>query len=128
MLRSREELPVTIAAAFTTRRASKLHSSMRSLGAEDPDLAAKRFEKAFRTSADDAAEIILRGVAKNARRVLVGTDAHLIDLVQRLLPAHYHGVVTRLYGRVVGHVGKKEPATAESVAPASSERVVRDMA
>jgi len=37
----------------------------------------------------------LRGVSKNARRVLVGSDAKALDLLQRLFPGSYHGVIAR---------------------------------
>jgi NAD(P)-dependent dehydrogenase (short-subunit alcohol dehydrogenase family) len=89
-------------------KASKVHESMRTLGIDDLEGASKRFEKAFRLSADDAAEIILRGVAKNARRVLVGADAHVIDLVQRVLPGRYHGVIARIHHRINVRLKKKE--------------------
>jgi NAD(P)-dependent dehydrogenase (short-subunit alcohol dehydrogenase family) len=104
-------------------KASKVHESMRTLGIDDLEAAAKRFEKAFRLSADDAAEIILRGVSKNARRVLVGADAHLIDLVQRILPGRYHGVIARLHRRINVRLkaAAKPPAAAEppETAPAT---------
>jgi hypothetical protein len=48
-----------------------------------------RFDRLARTSADAAARAILRGVKRNARRVLIGPDARLIDWLQRLLPATY---------------------------------------
>jgi NAD(P)-dependent dehydrogenase (short-subunit alcohol dehydrogenase family) len=82
-------------------RASKVHPSVASLGVVLDD-AAERFEKGFRMSADDAAETILRGVQRNARRVLVGTDAHIIDLVQRMIPGRYHGLLARLARRQMG--------------------------
>ena len=37
-----------------------------------------------------AADIILNGVRKNKSRILVGLDAKLLDLSQRLFPKHYH--------------------------------------
>jgi len=37
-----------------------------------------------------AANIILKGVRKNKSRILVGLDAKLLDLSQRLFPKHYH--------------------------------------
>lgn len=93
-------------------KASKVHDSMRTLGIDDLEAASKRFEKAFRVSADDAAEIILRGVAKNARRVLVGVDAHLIDLVQRIVPGRYHGLVARMHHRISARINKTTAAQA----------------
>jgi hypothetical protein len=47
----------------------------------------------FRVTAEDAAETILRGVQRNARRVLVGMDAHFLDALQRLMPASYQKIV-----------------------------------
>ena len=47
------------------------------------------FEKAFATSPEVAAENILQAILKNRRRQLIGTDAVLIDLVQRALPTLY---------------------------------------
>lgn len=43
-------------------------------------------EKVFRTTADDAAKIIISGVKRNKRRILVGTDAKIIDLLTRFFP------------------------------------------
>lgn len=82
-------------------RASKVHSSMADLGIDDHELARKNFEKAFRVTADDAAEIILRGVQRNDARILVGTDARILDVVQRLLPGSYAGLLARISKRVV---------------------------
>jgi NAD(P)-dependent dehydrogenase (short-subunit alcohol dehydrogenase family) len=74
-------------------RASRVHASVRDLGVTDLTHAA--VERHFRCSADDAAEIILRGVQRNARRVLVGTDARVYDLVQRLAPSSYQWLLVK---------------------------------
>ena len=39
--------------------------------------------------------MILRGVQRNARRVLVGTDAKIFDLVQRVVPSSYQWLVIK---------------------------------
>ncbi|VVD82935.1 short chain dehydrogenase/reductase family oxidoreductase [Pandoraea horticolens] len=51
------------------------------------------------TSADAAARQILAGVERNARRVLVGNDAHRVDKLARLLGARYQAVVAWFYRR-----------------------------
>ncbi|VVE36773.1 SDR family NAD(P)-dependent oxidoreductase [Pandoraea fibrosis] len=51
------------------------------------------------TSADAAARQILAGVERNARRVLVGSDARRIDKLARLLGARYQAMVVWLYRR-----------------------------
>lgn len=47
------------------------------------------FDTKARTSAEQAAAIIIRGVLKNKRRIMVGTDAKIMSLVTRLLPGSY---------------------------------------
>jgi len=48
------------------------------------------------TSPDRAAKLILDGVRRNYRRVLIGPDARLIDLQQRLLPTGYQRLNTSM--------------------------------
>ncbi|MDD4356045.1 MAG: SDR family NAD(P)-dependent oxidoreductase [Smithellaceae bacterium] len=43
-------------------------------------------EKLFRTTADDAAKIIISGIRCNRRRILVGADAKFLDLLTRFFP------------------------------------------
>jgi NAD(P)-dependent dehydrogenase (short-subunit alcohol dehydrogenase family) len=50
---------------------------------------AAQFEKLFRTSPQEAASRILRGVERSERRILIGSDAYQIDIVQRLRPGSY---------------------------------------
>ena len=42
------------------------------------------------------AEVVLRAVERNRRRVLVGWDAKAIDLVQRLFPTGYQRLVVAM--------------------------------
>lgn len=56
----------------------------------------KGFDKLARTSPHKAAETILRGVERRRSRVLVGTDAKLLDVAIRLLGPRYQGLVARL--------------------------------
>jgi butyryl-CoA dehydrogenase len=50
------------------------------------------FEKMARTSADEAARVILTGVARNNPRIMVGLDARGISLLQRLFPKTYQRI------------------------------------
>jgi NAD(P)-dependent dehydrogenase (short-subunit alcohol dehydrogenase family) len=54
------------------------------------------FARVARLSPDKAAEIIVRGVERGRGRVLVGSDARAVDLLQRLLPERYFDVVERI--------------------------------
>jgi len=47
---------------------------------------------------DKAAAVILKGVAKGKPRILVTAGAWVLDLLQRLTPAHYTGLVLPLMG------------------------------
>ena len=63
---------------------------------ETPADAARRDaynRKVLRMDPAKAAEIILRGVARNRTRVLVGADARALDVVCRLFPGSYERVL-----------------------------------
>ncbi len=61
----------------------------------DADGMDEQFQRAARTSPDRAAEVILDGVKKDKRRILIGGDARVISGVQRLLPTLYQRVLAR---------------------------------
>lgn len=50
---------------------------------------ARRFEKAASTTAAQAADTILAGILNDRPRVLIGPDAVVIDVMQRLFPVAY---------------------------------------
>lgn len=43
-------------------------------------------EEVFRITADEAARIIISGIKRNRKRIMVGTDAKIMDLITRLFP------------------------------------------
>jgi NAD(P)-dependent dehydrogenase (short-subunit alcohol dehydrogenase family) len=49
----------------------------------------EEFEKAARTTPDQAAETIVRGMEQGRHRVLIGADAKFIDVMVRLFPVSY---------------------------------------
>ncbi|MDH3685890.1 MAG: SDR family NAD(P)-dependent oxidoreductase [Myxococcales bacterium] len=51
------------------------------------------FRRMARHSPEKAADVILRGVQRNKRRVLIGPEAYVIDWVQRLLPTAYQKIL-----------------------------------
>jgi NAD(P)-dependent dehydrogenase (short-subunit alcohol dehydrogenase family) len=59
-----------------------------------------RFEKYFRTTPEEAASRILRGVERNEPRILIGSDAYKIDILQRLRPGTYWKVLSRRYNEL----------------------------
>ncbi|MBI3759723.1 MAG: SDR family NAD(P)-dependent oxidoreductase [Deltaproteobacteria bacterium] len=55
-----------------------------------------RFDKLSPTTAEQAAERIVRGIERDEARILIGSDAGLIDRLQRLLPVNYWQVFRRI--------------------------------
>jgi short-subunit dehydrogenase len=53
------------------------------------------FERMFIHTPDSAAKAILKGVKNNARRVLIGADARLLDGMARVFPTGYQWVLTK---------------------------------
>jgi NAD(P)-dependent dehydrogenase (short-subunit alcohol dehydrogenase family) len=60
-------------------------------GPDDPsrEELEEMFRRAARHTPDKAARVILAGVRKNRRRVLIGPEAYALDWMQRLLPSAY---------------------------------------
>ena len=56
----------------------------------------RRFDKLARTTPAQAAGIILDGVRKQRKRILVGPDAHALHWIIRLFPRSYDRVIARL--------------------------------
>ena len=65
-----------------------------------------RFERLARTPPEKAAAAILRGVERRRGRILIGVDAYVIDVLQRLRPTSYWKSLAR-------KLEHPEPARAE---------------
>ncbi len=57
---------------------------------------AERFKKVARTSPEYAAKKITVAIQKRKKRLLIGTDAHLISTLSRLLPVSYSKILASL--------------------------------
>ncbi len=68
------------------------------IGNSEREALVTRFAQIARTSPEDAAERILRGIKRNEKRILIGGDARFLDHVQRWLPVRYGRVLARLWG------------------------------
>ena len=75
-------------------RAGRFGAGSEVLG--DRDRLTKVFSKAARTTPEQAAATIIEGMKRGRRRVLVGRDAQMMDLVQRLFPEGYQVFVSRM--------------------------------
>jgi len=74
-------------------QAARIDDSVAGLLGKDAETGRARFATLLVATPERAAQIILRGVRRNARRVLIGRDARAVDLMQRLLPAGYQVLV-----------------------------------
>jgi len=68
----------------------------------DPEEARKstaEFNKLLRTSPEDAAEQIARAIAKRQPRLLIGSDARMLDRIQRIFPSTYWKRIAKRAGQ-----------------------------
>ncbi len=63
----------------------------------DKQAAIKMMDAVARTSSEKAAKIIVSGIKKKKRRILVGLDARVLDMTQRIFPSLYQKVFSVLY-------------------------------
>jgi NAD(P)-dependent dehydrogenase (short-subunit alcohol dehydrogenase family) len=59
----------------------------------------KNAERMLRMPAERAGEIIVRGVERDAARILVGADAKFVALLERMMPVHHLRVLALLVRR-----------------------------
>ena len=59
-----------------------------------------RFERLARTTPAAAAQRIIRGIERNEPRILIGRDAMYLDIIQRLKPATYWALLSRIFDRM----------------------------
>jgi len=74
------------------RTGQSSNGSYASVLVKDPD----KFDQIARTTSESAANQILNAVQKNQRRLIIGSDAKLLDWVQRHFPNHYQRVFLAL--------------------------------
>ena len=75
-------------------RSARTDPSVTQLTGQSQEEATREFERLFFTTPEKAAEVIIRGVQRDARRVLIGPDARLFDLMPRIAPTGYQRVIT----------------------------------
>jgi NAD(P)-dependent dehydrogenase (short-subunit alcohol dehydrogenase family) len=90
-----ERRPVTVHCVHPGVVRTNFGTNMRTADTEDPELAAKHFQRAALTSPAKAAQLILRGADKNRARILIGPDGRAMAAMPRLLGAGYEGLLAR---------------------------------
>jgi short-subunit dehydrogenase len=94
-------------------KSARMSASVAELGLDERG-SAQAFERMFSTTPEQAARVILSGVRKNRRRVLVGLDAHLLDLLVRFMPSLYQRLAVLVARRAVSGRPSVEAAAAGS--------------
>jgi short-subunit dehydrogenase len=60
----------------------------------------ERFDRMAKTTPAAAARRIIEGIEKNQPRILIGNDARIVDLLQRLRPATYFAPLARRFEKM----------------------------
>lgn len=90
-----EGRPVTVHCVHPGVVRTNFGANMRTSDTEDPDLAAKLFDRTALTSPAKAARLILRGAEKNRARILIGPDGRAMAAMPRLLGVRYADLLAR---------------------------------
>jgi NAD(P)-dependent dehydrogenase (short-subunit alcohol dehydrogenase family) len=94
--------PVEVSCVHPGGIKTAIARNARATAGEDKQTFADFFDrKLARMPADRAAEVILEGVLANRPRIVVGTDAKVLDGLVRLVGARYQRVVARISNRVL---------------------------
>lgn len=62
----------------------------------DNDKAKANFNKLLHFPADKAARMMIEAVKEDKARLLIGVDAHALDIIERITPTHYSAVVAKV--------------------------------
>ena len=90
----------------------------RSPGRDSDELIEQFNQQFLRTSPEAAARAIIRGVERGRRRILVGPDARLVVVGEKLLGSLYQRLIARTASRVVPPTEATVPDTPEAEASA----------
>ncbi|GAA5160340.1 SDR family NAD(P)-dependent oxidoreductase [Pseudonocardia eucalypti] len=99
-----EKRPVGVSCVHPGGIRTNIARDARSADDSTADQRATDFARIARTTPEDAAKTILRGVERNRSRILIGPDAYVFDAVPRLLGPSYQRVAA-LGARVAKRFG-----------------------
>lgn len=71
----------------------------------------KYHTKVSKTTSEEAARQIIRGIKRRSKRILVGRDARLIDVIQRASPENYMSVMDKLSGGQLSKLRKRKASS-----------------
>ncbi len=93
-------------------KAARMSDSISSLGM-NAEKSIAEFDKMLRTPPEEAARQIIEAIRHDQRRLLIGNDAKVLDMMQRILPQGYQkifGTVTKMQSRAIAKKQAKKLA------------------
>ncbi len=91
---------------------ARMNDSLATVTGQSADRSRQQFnDLLLRTSPEKAAAVILRGVRRNQRRILIGHDARAVDLMMRSMPALYQRMVVATMRLAARFAPKAPPET-----------------
>lgn len=96
-----EGAPVRVSCVHPGGIATGIARAARYVGHHDVEALQQLFDRIAMTSPAAAAEVILRGVVRNRRRILVGRDAQIVGHLARLAGSSYQPVLARFATRAL---------------------------
>ena len=94
--------PVTVTAVHPGGIKTAIARNARAVGVDQAEHANFFDKKLAKTTPEKAAEVILDGTLAGKPRVLVGTDAKVLDALVRVTGPGYQKLVSRVVGRTIG--------------------------
>lgn len=94
--------------ATNIARSGRLGSQANEAAKED---SVKYHTKVSKTTSEEAARQIIRGIKRRSKRILVGRDARLIDVIHRAAPESYMSVLDKLSGGQLSRLRRKRKAS-----------------
>jgi short-subunit dehydrogenase len=94
-----DETPITLTVVHPGGIRTNIAASARfhgKLTKEQADAQAKAWDRLLRHSADEAAASIIKAIERREKRVLIGSEAKWVDVIQRLFPANYWRIIKGL--------------------------------
>ena len=86
---------ITISSVHPGGIKTNIVRNIENINAKQKEEMVKGFEEVARTTASEAATVILKGIAKKKVRILIGKDARSIDRLTRLFPSSYQKQILR---------------------------------
>ncbi|MBD0369700.1 MAG: SDR family NAD(P)-dependent oxidoreductase [Pyrinomonadaceae bacterium] len=71
----------------------------------------KYHTKISKTTSEEAARQIIRGIKRRSKRILVGTDARIIDVIHRASPENYMSVLDKISGGQLSKLRKRKASS-----------------